>query len=363
MTFSGSYCPEDVCFLLKPVVLEATEVTEKERLIQSGQRHYSEMISAERLPSSRYLDVFRQAMAREKKRFARDVLVLARRIAAIRPRGATLVSLARAGTPIGALLGRTLRKLLGKPTRHYSISIIRDRGIDANALKHILDEEEAASIVFIDGWTGKGVIARELRHAIREFNMVHGVCLDNGLYTIADLCGEAVFAASADDYLIPSSVLGATISGLVSRSILNSDVIGPDDFHGCLYLQEFAEYDLSRWFIDEIFAEIERQSDPAPSDEAGLTQSERMQLRLRSESFIADIGRRFRIRNVNHIKPGIGEATRVLLRRVPDCLLIREANAESVAHLLVLAKEKGVPVVVDAALPYTAAALIKELDG
>ena len=49
--FSGSYLPEDVTFLLKPVHLESTDLVEKEQLIQSGQRHYSEMITREKLPS------------------------------------------------------------------------------------------------------------------------------------------------------------------------------------------------------------------------------------------------------------------------------------------------------------------------
>ena len=77
--------------------------------------------------------------------------------------------------------------------------------------------------MFVDGWTGKGVIAAELRRAVTSFKRGHGAELDPGLYAVADLCGAAAFAATSDDYLIPSSVLGATISGLVSRSILNDD--------------------------------------------------------------------------------------------------------------------------------------------
>ena len=45
--FSGSYDASDVIFLLKPVTLEPTNVTLKEALIQSGARHYSEMLSPE----------------------------------------------------------------------------------------------------------------------------------------------------------------------------------------------------------------------------------------------------------------------------------------------------------------------------
>jgi hypothetical protein len=69
------------------------------------------------------------------------------------------------------------------------------------------------------------------------------------------------------------------------------------------------------------------------------------------------------VRDPNHVKPGIGEATRVLLRRVPDRVIVRDPDSPDVEHLLVLAQEKGVPVEADAALPYAAAALIKELDG
>ena len=54
--FSGSYRQEDVEFLLTPMALEPIlDLAEKERMIQSGQRHYSEMLSPESLPSPAYL--------------------------------------------------------------------------------------------------------------------------------------------------------------------------------------------------------------------------------------------------------------------------------------------------------------------
>jgi hypothetical protein len=45
-------------------------------------------------------------------------------------------------------------------------------------------------------------------------------------------------AASAEDYLIPSSILNATLSGLISRSVLNADYIYAQDFHGCVFYQQ-----------------------------------------------------------------------------------------------------------------------------
>ena len=361
--FSGSYDPADVTFLLRRVTLEPTDVAEKERLIQSGRRHYSEMISPERLPSPAYLRVFHESLAREKPRFARDVLTLAHHLATERQGEVVIVSLARAGTPVGVLVVRALRRLFGRAAHHYSVSIIRDRGIDEAALRHVLAHHAAGSVVFVDGWTGKGVMARELRRAVTAFNARHRVTLDPGLYVVADLCGAARFAASGDDYLIPSSVLGATISGLVSRSVLNDRVVGAGEFHGCLYYAEFADHDLSRAFVDEVFEQMERQSDSLAGLPDGLTPRENIERWHRSEAFLAAVRRRFGTRDVNHIKPGIGEATRVLLRRVPDRVLVRYPGAANVAHLLLLAREKGVPVEVDEALPYAAAALIKELDG
>ncbi|MEG2032127.1 MAG: tellurite-like stress resistance cysteine protease StiP, partial [Janthinobacterium sp.] len=242
--FSGSYRQEDVEFLLTPMALEPIlDLAEKERLIQSGQRHYSEMLSPESLPSPAYLALFQSAFAANRLQMARDCLRLAALIAARRAGPVTLVSLARAGTPVGVILGHLLRQVFQRECRHYSVSIIRDRGIDANALKHILAQGHAPeSIVFVDGWTGKGVISRELRQTVHDFNAAHGTATDGGLFVLSDLAGTAACAASASDYLIPSSILNATVSGLVSRSVLN-DAIGPGDFHGCVYYAQFEPHD------------------------------------------------------------------------------------------------------------------------
>jgi len=89
----------------------------------------------------------------------------------------------------------------------------------------------------------------------------------------------------------------------------------------------------------------------APIDAAGARQ--------RSQDYIAAAMRRYGVADVNLIKPGIGEATRVLLRRVPRRLLLRDAAASDVAHLAVLADEKQVPVEIDPTLPYHAVSLIR----
>ncbi len=356
LPFSGSYRPEDVRFLLKPLEIAFVDLSEKERLIQTGQRHYSELLSPESLPSAHYLGLFEQALALNLGRMAQGVLDLAAMIAARRSGSIVLVSLARAGTPIGVALRHVLEGDLRRPTVHYAISIIRDRGIDRNALRYILARHPPADLVFVDGWTGKGVIARELKQALAGFAEATGIYLDDQLYTLSDLAGVGV-APTDEDYLIPSSILNATISGLISRSILNEQ-IGPNDFHGCVYYAHFAPDDRSVWFIELLLKEARAllgqgyRPNAQPIDPQGA--------QARSRRLLEAMARRG-IRDANRIKPGIGEATRVLLRRLPERVIISDPADPALAHLLALADEKGVPLTVDPDLPYRAVSLIKEV--
>ncbi|MEI6704587.1 MAG: cysteine protease StiP family protein [Deltaproteobacteria bacterium] len=358
MSFHGSYRPEDVEFLLKPISIEMIEdLTDKERLIQSGVRHYSEMLTPEKLPTAQYRDLFFQAYQINKERMARDCLNLATLIIARNSKAPTLVSLARAGTPVGAVIAHIIRAIYKIDVAHYSISIIRDRGIDVVALDHIMSKGYSAeSLVFIDGWTGKGIISRELELAITSYNRERGVFIETGLYVLADLAGSAACAASSDDYLIPSSILNSTISGLVSRTILNS-AIGPEDFHGCVYFEDFAHQDLSCWFVDDLVAtslrihasEVVKSSKPA----------DRVMLANTSRSFMAEEMKRHGINDENLVKPGIGEATRVLLRRLPGRVIVRDLSNPSVAHLITLAREKNVHIEERPNLPYHAVSIIR----
>jgi hypothetical protein len=79
-----------------------------------------------------------------------------------------------------------------------------------------------------------------------------------------------------------------------------------------------------------------------------------------SADFIKQLQETYQINDVNLIKPGIGEATRVLLRRLPDILILKNQNAEQTRHLRMLAMEKQIPIVENSAMPYQATAIIAE---
>ena len=333
--FSGSYAPEDVTFLLKPVQLQPVDVATKESLIQSGRRHYSEVIGVETLPTPAYLELFHAAERRNRNRLAGDLASLARQLAERKQsREIVIVSLARAGTPIGVLLTRLLR-VQGHAAVHYSISIIRDRGIDLNALAYIAARHDPADAVFVDGWTGKGAIASELRRSLAD----RPCGFQSILAVIADPAGQADLAASTDDYLIASGLLNAIVSGLVSRSILNAEAVGPGDFHACVAYPHLAPHDLSRGFVDRLF---EAALAAAPRDLKAHVER-RPGLRAECEAMVVDVMHRSDVSDRNRIKPGIAEATRAFLRRVPERLFLRDPADPDVAHLVHLADAARVP--------------------
>ena len=106
--------------------------------------------------------------------------------------------------------------------------------------------------MFIDGWTGKGAIAREFSAAIRLLNRELGAAggFVDDLAVLADP-GECVSTyGTRDDFLIPSACLNSTVSGLVSRTVLNDSLIGPQDYHGAKFYAELAPKDVSHRFLE-----------------------------------------------------------------------------------------------------------------
>jgi hypothetical protein len=71
----------------------------------------------------------------------------------------------------------------------------------------------------------------------------------------------------------------------------------------------------------------------------------------------------YKIDNLNYIKPGIGETTRVLLRRVPWKILIdrRYEGSRELQHIVRLAEDKDVEVEYTELNNYKCCGLIKQL--
>lgn len=326
---------EDAVLLLKDITgrLKPLSAREREPLIQSGV-HYSELLPAEYEPSEEYLRLYRRGLADWAGVTAAAVERVSRLIMEIRGRRVALVSLARAGTPVGILIKRCIKRLFGVEAAHYSISIIRGRGIDANAMRYILARHKPESVQFVDGWTGKGAIVRQLEQALGSFP--ENERPDSRAAVLSDPAGLCEICGTRDDIFLPCSCLNSVVSGLFSRTVLRGDVIGSGDFHGAHYFAELAERDRTYEFINAVESRFGSGELP-PADEGGAQDAS-------GADEAREIARAFGVGDINLVKPSIGETTRVLLRRIPRLVLLRDPSSPLTAHIRELAAEKGVEV-------------------
>ncbi len=345
-----SYNPEDVTVLLKDITgrIKPLSTQEREKKIQQGV-HYSEMLPLEYRPSEQYMKLYREALALHSKKTAEAVQVLGEKILSQKGKEAVLVSLARAGTPIGILLKRYFQKMYGMDVPHYTISIIRGKGIDKNAMDYILKRHTAEKIQFVDGWIGKGAIIKQLQKATE-----YDKRLSSELAVLADPAGMTRLCGTTEDFLIPSACLNAVVSGLFSRTVCSNDIITEQDFHGAVYYKELESEDLSYDFIENIQKHFHKN--------AVLDFSKKVQQKTGWQE-AEEIAAKFHIKDINFVKPGIGETTRVLLRRMPWKILVRDKKeTQYIGHILKLAEEKSVAVEEYPLQAYRACGLIRDLN-
>ena len=344
----SSYYEDDVTLLLKDItgLVDPLATEEREKLIQSG-IHYSEMLPLEYKPTEKYIETYNVALRKFGQDTADAIERVSEKIYETKGPQGVIVSLARAGTPIGVLIHRYIKNKYDVDMMHYSISIIRGRGIDHNALNYVIDRHGANSIQFVDGWVGKGAIFKELRSALSDYPEVSAslaVVADPA--NITDLCG------THDDIMIASSCLNSTVSGLISRTFLREDIIGPDDFHGAAYYGELSNEDRTYEFIEyiESLFRYDLGTYVSAIDSHGYDE-------------VLRISRDFNVADINHIKPGIGETTRVLLRRVPWRVLVSKeyTDSDELHHVYQLAKERNVEIVPYDLKNYKCCGIIKSL--
>lgn len=337
--------PEDGIVLLKDVTGAIAPMTQDERetAVQNGV-HYSETLPVEFYPTSEHMKQFERGVVNWSGIVASAVKSVSEQIYAADK--TVIVSLARAGTPIGALIVRYLRKRYGNNFVHYSVSIIKGKGIDDNAMRYILARHSAPSIQFVDGWTGKGAIADTLKKALKDYPAI-----DSSLAVLSDPAGVCNICGTKDDIFIPCSCLNSIVSGLFSRTILRDDIVFSYDFHGAVYFSEFENLDNTYNFIEAIESKMDYS-------DANIDKPYDRMSRFSGE--INSISRVFCV-SVDYIKPGIGETTRALLRRVPSVILVDKKGSSYTSHIESLAAEKGIHVVEYPLNNYHACAIIEPI--
>lgn len=343
---NSSYNKDDVIFLLKDLtnIMPSTSLEEKERLIASGV-NYSEMITDEEPVSDEINKVFEEMLQAEKANIAEYVGVIAEGIIK-KTRSPILVSLARAGTPIGILVKRYIKFKYGKVVPHYTISIIRGKGIDTNALNYILEHEKDAEerIVFIDGWTGKKSITHQLKESIEKFDP----SISSDLVVLADPAKSSKLAGTKEDVCIPNACLNSTVSGLTSRTICNENYIGPNDFHGAKVYDYLASCDYSNFFLDEVEKEFTYRNKKITL----------MQDQDYVEKVLDFITKKYNV-SADKVKLSIGESSRALIRRKPKLILVNDMKNPQLKFILEMAKEKNVQVEEENLFDYACVAILQ----
>ena len=244
---------------------------------------------------------------------------------------------------------------------HYSISIVRGRGIDTVALDHIVARHDPRDVLFVDGWTGKGAITAELTDGAGRLRgrwraaPARRPRRDRRPRPLRDAVRHQA------GLLVPSACLNSTVCGLVSRTVLN-DLIKPGMFHGAKVYSELAGADRSARFLDAVSAQF-----PAGRPRCRGALASRLRRRppvtFAGREVVSRIQAEFGLPSQHLVKPGAGEATRVLLRRLPWLVLVRPDRRDVLEHLLLLAKERGVEVLDYPDMPYSCVGLVRPQAG
>ncbi len=357
---SGSYGPDDVSFLLTFL---------NEAYLGQFEDAEGEIVEREKPPDALYLQLFHSALKKYAGRVAHDIAVLAH---LLRSRASdehlAIVSLARAGTPLGVVLVRALR-LIGLDATHYSVGLCPAYGVDARALGYVLRHFRAEQVIFFDGWTAKGTVSASLRDSVIAYNKRCKVALPTRLYCLSDLAGVSAGCAGTEDYLIPSALLNATGCGLISRTFTSTKVSPPCwleehhelkevmGFHYSFFYQSLAPDDLSLIFVDAVSKLLVAALEAVThlSTESNLEAA--TAFKQTSEQLLAYLKQKYGYA-ANLVKPGITEASRAILRRKCSVLLLNNRHNPDVAHLLTIAEASNIKVVVDQELGCQAVILL-----
>jgi phosphoribosyl transferase-like protein/RNA binding Pelota-like protein len=354
----GSYSPEDVKFLVKDLSSVLTELptSEYEARVQRGQ-HYAELLPVEEChPPAEAVQLFHCVLEQSARRLALAVGIAAEAVLAQHGEAPVIVSLAQTGTPIGVLLRRWIAWRHQLTPMHYTISIVRGRGIDHNAFRYICDRHGNDAIQFVDSWTGKGAIARELSRSVRALMGASGRAPD-GLAVLADPGDCAAIRGASEDLLVPNACLNATVSGLVSRTVTAPGLIGPDDFDGAKYYRFLTDQDVSIDFVDAVAEQFPAAVEDVDArkgegDRNGHPPSWRV---WRQAQQLAD---EYGLDDVNHVKAGVSETVRMLLYRRAWRVLLGPGEGVDRDAVLQLAARRGVPIEQRADLGLTAIGLM-----
>lgn len=287
----------------------------------TGWRRWSRPSPEPRLDAA-FEELLLLSIRREKPAVLGMVEALAGRIAASTPSAPVLVSILRAGVPVGALLARSLVRRLDEAVPLVALSLFDGLGWDTVALEAVLEDHPGRPVVFVDGWTSRGGVTGELRRSYERWISSGRPDFTNGdgprLAVLCDPRGLAHFSAVQADRFVPSSLFTAPETLGFSRGFANGD-------GGMFRIYEFPESLLKPALVDAWMDENgEKPAFTEVKQEAAATTPPPPGWRLH-----------------------VNEVVRALVNRNPREVLLssdEETAAEILAPALHMCRLRGVPV-------------------
>ena len=324
----STYSSDDVKLLLTDLTgqVPPMSVEERHQAVLSGQ-HYSELLPEEFLPSQEHLQEFMFLLNVYIPSLANDIAVLATKILD-RVDDPILVSIPRAGLPIGVLLKRYMETQLHHYPHHYAVSVIKDYGVDEIALDQIYMENHDAAqrIIYVDGWTGSGSIRNELPKN-SQF-----ACIANPAFVGA-------IDVTVYDRFVLSAMMNGIISGCISRTIKTTA-----GYHGAVFYEHLLDSDMTQQFLSSI-------------EEHFTSPIYVVEKVAEYHNPLGHIMSHYQYSDPSKIKLGINETVRMILRRKPALVLVKDSIPEPLGFLC---KTRNIPIEFFDLGHYSAAGLIRK---
>lgn len=326
-----SYRKKDVQVIIREADKDTVELKDDKYLqyLEKGGKPYN-VLAYEKLPSHSMNLFYYVAMDKYARSTAALVATLAKKVYEKYGNELTLVSIGNSATPVGVLLKRYYEFKYGVTVNHYNISFIRNVGLDITALEYVRRRHSDKSILFVDGWTGKGLISDQLASQLVNYQNIN-----KELAVLVDLTGHTSLCATHKDYIIPSACMNSVITGLVSKTFI--DPKDPkNSMHRAIYYYRYESIDNTYGLIDGIsryFKELEESElftdTPVISD----------------HDLLRRLCKKYNKESLDNIRPGICESIRGLIKPTPDVLLVNSFVDEDAKYLINVAREKGIPVI------------------
>lgn len=192
----------------------------------TGWRRWSKPSPEPRLDEA-FEKLLLRSIEREKPAVLGMVEALAQKVSASTPSAPLLVAILRAGVPVGALLARALKRRYVEEIPFVALSLFDGLGWDTAALEAALADHPDRPVVFVDGWTSGGGVARELQRSHRRWLSSGRPDFTGGdgarLAVLLDPRRFAHFSALRADRFVPSSLFTAPETLGFSRGFAAAD--------------------------------------------------------------------------------------------------------------------------------------------